>query len=302
MNTPLELASTTAKLSEYIAVVGPGIEQGLLEHLPLLPDNNYKVFNDALRYALFPGGKRLRPILTLLGAEIIGGHAQNVLTPAVAVEYIHNSSLIFDDLPCMDNATKRRGRSSLHIEYGEGPAVLVALALMNASYGLILGGTPLSCAIQAHRELVEGVGARGMIAGQYLDLTASRVSAAASNDLEALDKARSLKTSALICIALRIGAIFSGAAQGQLTTLLRFGSLLGDAFQIGDDIIDLKEDVGPFAQPATFAGNQRTKDARVHVASLIAQAKNMLVAEFGMTHATLLLCEIADYIAERESP
>jgi geranylgeranyl pyrophosphate synthase len=127
------------------------------------------------------------------------------------------------------------------------------------------------------------------------------VTTAASNDPEALDEARSLKTSALICVALRIGAIFSGATQGQLTTLLRFGSLLGDAFQIGDDIIDLKEDVAPFAQPATF-GNQSTKDARLQVASLIAEAKNMFVAEFGMTHATLLLCEIADYIAERGSP
>src|SRR5678815_1129057 len=110
--------------------------------------------------------------------------------------------------------------------------MLVALALMNASYGVILDSTPASRAMNAHRELVEGIGAHGAIAGQFLDLTSNRcTSSVAGNGDEHCDAVRSLKTSALISVALRVGAILAGATDGQQNTLSRFGNLLGEAFQ-----------------------------------------------------------------------
>ena len=303
MDTPLELAVATARLSEYVTAVRPGIERALLDHLPFAQGNNYKDFNDALHYAVFPGGKRLRPILTLIGAEVISGETREIWPAAVAIEYIHTSSLIFDDLPCMDNATERRGQPSLHMRYGEGVAMLVALALMNASYGLILDSTPASRAMQAHRELVEGIGTHGAIAGQYLDLTSNRcTSSVAGNGDGHCDAVRSLKTSALISVALRVGAILAGATQGQLNILSRFGNLLGDAFQSADNIIDVEEDLALFARtaPSTRSASiQNIKATRLRIASLITEAKNTLIAEFSTTHATHLLCEIADYVEER---
>ena len=132
------MLESRADLWGYVDVVRSEIDRALMNHLPLIPVDVGSSFNDALRYSLFPGGKRLRPVLTLLGAELIGGRGSEAMTAAVAVEYVHTSSLIFDDLPCMDNATQRRGLDALHRRYGEGLAVLVALALLNTSYGLVL--------------------------------------------------------------------------------------------------------------------------------------------------------------------
>lgn len=132
--------------------VDPLVERALGRHLPVVPSDAHAVFNEALRYAVFPGGKRLRPVLTLLGAELVSGRREDVLQAAAAVGFLHNSSLVLDDLPCMDDATERRGRVALHGRYGEGVAVLVALALMNASYGLILSGEGINpvLAVRAH--------------------------------------------------------------------------------------------------------------------------------------------------------
>ncbi|MDQ3089298.1 MAG: polyprenyl synthetase family protein, partial [Acidobacteriota bacterium] len=126
-----------ADLWQYVEKHKPNIEKSLREHLPLAPPNIETQFNEAVEYALFSGGKRLRPVLTLLGAELFGGTAEIILPSAVAVEFIHTSSLIFDDLPCMDNADKRRGKTSLHEKFGEGLAVLVAIGFLNASYALV---------------------------------------------------------------------------------------------------------------------------------------------------------------------
>src|SRR5215471_18081618 len=109
-------------------------EDLLKERLPISTFDRNSQFNDAVRYALYPGGKRLRPALTLLAAEIVGGDYQKALPAAVVTELVHSSSLIFDDLPCMDDAQLRRGRAPLHIEYGEAMAVLVGITLLNSAY------------------------------------------------------------------------------------------------------------------------------------------------------------------------
>ncbi|HEY0406931.1 MAG TPA: polyprenyl synthetase family protein [Pyrinomonadaceae bacterium] len=306
MSMHAEATTTTADgLWDYVAEMRPHIESALLQKLPLAHAGVESSFNDALRYSLFPGGKRLRPVLTLLAAEATGGHAHLVLPAAVAVEYIHNSSLIFDDLPCMDDAAKRRGQSALHARYGEGLAVLVALALMNASYGLIFD-VPVrnsQLTINAHAELVECIGARGMVAGQSVDL-ASEARAPRIDARDDYDAVRNLKTSALIRMALRVGAILSGASERHLSALSRFAELLGDAYQTRDDMLDLHEDAAlasMAARRATFALERGESDTGQRVASLIADAKRAIVAEFGPTRPTLMLCELADYVVNRQS-
>jgi len=320
MCTQAKSSHAQIDLWNYVARVRPEIEEALLRYLPVAPALVETQFNDALRYALFPGGKRLRPVLTLLGAEIVGGCASEVRAAAAAVEYVHTSSLIFDDLPCMDNASERRGRSSLHTCYGEGLAVLVALALMNASYGLVFDGIPTICAtraINAHRELIECIGARGMVAGQSVDLAESDGNAQRSFNTNAIDKVsgfdkahdvgdavRNLKTSALMRLALRVGAILSGATDTQLTSLSRYAELLGEAYQTSDDLLDLREDAAlsiASARRATFAIERGAQDAKKRVASFVAEAKATLIVEFGATTPALLLCDMADYIASREA-
>lgn len=305
MSTQVEATTSSDGLWEYVATMRPHIEQALLQKLPLAHTVVETFFNDALRYSLFPGGKRLRPVLTLLGAEVAGGRAIDVLPAAVAVEYIHNSSLIFDDLPCMDDALKRRGRSALHARYGEGLAVLVALALMNASYGLIfeVRAADSWLTINAHAEFVECIGARGMVAGQSVDL-AQEVSTADTGGRDGDDSVRNLKTSALIRMALRVGAILSGANERQLSALSSFAELLGCAYQTRDDMLDVKED-SALATTAvrrfTFALERGEHDTGRRVAALIARAKETLINEFGQARPARLLCEIADYVVNRES-
>ena len=166
------MISETADLWQYVAAYKTPIEKSLREFLPLAPPHIESEFNAAIEYALFPGGKRLRPVLTLLGAEIVGGGAESVLPSAIAVEFIHSSSLIFDDLPAMDNSRTRRGKPALHEKYSQGLAILVALGLLNAAYGLVFvnhSNLP-ERALRAHAEVVECVGAGGMVGGQSIDL------------------------------------------------------------------------------------------------------------------------------------
>jgi geranylgeranyl diphosphate synthase type II len=287
-----------ADLWSYVDAVRPEIERALTNYMPTAPTSTDTSFNDALRYALFPGGKRLRPVLTLIGAELVGGRIRDVMAAAAAVEYVHTSSLIFDDLPCMDDAAERRGLETLHLRYGEGLAVLVALALLNASYGLVFtNDRDQQQCIDAHRELVECVGTNGMVTGQTVDL-----SDAVGRD--EFDAVRNLKTSALMRLSLRLGAILSGADAGQLTALSQFAELIGQAYQLSDDMIDLNEDallcVGG-ARTATLAYERGAPDAKLRVGRMAAEAKSVLTAEFGTTRPALLLGEIADYIATRES-
>ncbi len=287
-----------ADLWGYVDDVRPQLERALTHYLPIAPAPTDTSFNDALRYALFPGGKRLRPVMTLIGAELVGGRVRDVMAAAAAVEYVHTSSLIFDDLPCMDDATERRGLEALHLRYGESLAVLVALALLNASYGLVfMNNRDQQQCIDAHRELVACVGTNGMVMGQTVDL---------SDDAgrDGYDVIRNLKTSALMRLSLRLGAILSGADAGQLAVLSQFAELIGQAYQLSDDMIDVNEDallsVGG-ARVTTLAYERGARDTKLLVGRMVAEAKSVLTAEFGTIRPALLLGEMADYIATRES-
>lgn len=294
-----------AGLWQYVESKRPQIEKSLREFLPLAPAQIETKFNEALEYALFPGGKRLRPVLTMLGAELVGGSADDVAPSAIAVEYVHTSSLIFDDLPCMDNARERRGKTSLHEKFGEGLAVLVGLGFLNASYSLVFvnHAAQPERAIKAHAELVECIGAAGMVGGQAVDLAlaqgAGGDSSAQSYESESV---RNLKTSALMRLALRVGAILAGANGSQLNSLSRYAELLGDSYQLGDDLLDLEEDGEIFSQnQTTFAIEQGRDAARLKLKAMIEEAKEILIDNFAPSPARDNLEQLTDYLAERKA-
>lgn len=296
----IEEKQENAELWQYVEKHRLQIEKSLHEFLPLAPPKIETKFNEAVEYALFSGGKRLRPILTLLGAELFGAKAETILPAAVAGEYIHTSSLIFDDLPCMDNASERRGKTSLHEKFGEGLAILVAIGFLNASYGLVFvnhAGLP-ERAMQAHAELVECIGASGMIGGQSVDLALAK---GAGGNFE-IESVRNLKTSALMRLSLRVGAILAGASHLDLVTLSRFAELLGDAYQLSDDLLDLEEDALVFSEnQKTFAIEQGKETAKIKLNKIIEEAKRILIENFPPSEARSCLIQLTDYLAERKA-
>jgi geranylgeranyl diphosphate synthase type II len=291
-------------LWQYVENNRPQIEKALRDYLPLAPPKIETRFNEAVEYALFSGGKRLRPVLTLLGAELFGGKTETIMPSAAAVEFIHTSSLIFDDLPCMDNAPERRGKTSLHEKFGEGLAVLVAIGFLNASYGLIFvnhAGLP-ERAMAAHAEIVECVGASGMLGGQSVDLALAKGADLIDVSSFEAESIRNLKTSALMRLCLRVGAILAGANYLELACLSRFAALLGDAYQLSDDLIDLHEDGEIFADECKpFAISRGESSANLQLGKIVEEAKTVLVDNFAPSSARSCLIELTDYLAERKA-
>lgn len=293
-----------AELWQYVEKHRPQIEKSLHDNLPLAPPNIETRFNEAVEYALFSGGKRLRPVLTLLGAELFGGKAEMMIPAAAAVEFIHTSSLIFDDLPCMDNARERRGKTSLHEKFGEGLAILVAIGFLNASYGLVFVNhvNLPERAMLAHAEIVECIGASGMIGGQSVDLALAKGEGGNNSSNEAFESVRNLKTSALMRLSLRVGAILAGASHFDLVTLSRFAELLGDAYQLKDDLIDIEEDSEIFSdEQKTFAIEKGKKSANLQLQKVIEEAKRILIEDFSPSEARSCLIQLTDYLTERKA-
>lgn len=284
----------------YLDAHREAIEKQLGGNVPAVPVEVGTRFNEAAEYALFSGGKRLRPLLTLLGCEIVGGNPNVVLPAAVASEFIHTSSLIFDDLPSMDDATERRGKESLHEKFGEGLAVLVGLAFLSDAYGLISkceGVSPESKGT-AILEMVECVGPHGMIGGQAADLALATpgVTECVSEDV------RNLKTSALMRMTLVVGAIMGGGKPPQLECLREFATLLGEAYQLSDDLLDLEEDSKIFSgssKPMGLEGG--VEGLKAALQEKVERAKAGLSSGFAESTPRTCLLQIADYLCSRES-
>jgi geranylgeranyl diphosphate synthase, type II len=262
---------------------GPRIEYALRQNLPVTNTAHSLLFEQALNDAVFPGGRRFRAMLALLVSELILSDDADTMAAAVAVEYLHCSTLIFDDLPAMDDAKERRGKPCLHLRYGEGLAVSVALALMNASYRMVTSGSARDFAAtqRAFREITECVGVQ--IAGQAADLTAE-------------EPACHSKTSALIRLALTLGPILSGADPGDIDALRIFGESLGEAYQTADDSRDIDEDTALLnrGRRATFAIEHGPDAARERASALTERAQRDLMARFGDLPAVLRLCQFTN--------
>ncbi len=229
------------ELKAYLAQKRALIEEALTGYLP--EDERGGKILEAMRYSLFAGGKRLRPILCLAGAEAVGGDPRAVVFCALALEMVHTYSLIHDDLPAMDDDDLRRGRPTCHKVFGEGLAVLAGDGLLTEAMVLfceprITAGHEPARVLKAARVVMTAAGYQGMVGGQSADLLAENQ----TPDLATVQLIHALKTGALIAASLQAGAILAGASPEQEALLLRYGRRIGLAFQIADDLLDLEGD------------------------------------------------------------
>jgi geranylgeranyl diphosphate synthase type II len=229
----------------------------------------------AMRYSLFAGGKRIRPVLTLAACEAVHGRTAAALPLACAVECIHTYSLIHDDLPCMDDDDLRRGRPTNHKVFGEGIAVLAGDALLTHAF-LLAAAKP-----EYVKELAFAAGSQRLIAGQVQDL--ENESRAAT--LEEVKTTHLNKTAALITASIRLGAMAGHATPAQLRRLTRYGQNLGLAFQVIDDVLDAtstKEIMGKSVradqrnEKSTYTKLLGVEKSRAYAAELIAAAHRQL--------------------------
>lgn len=194
---------------------------------------------DAMGYSLMAGGKRLRPVLTLAFAQMCGGDPETAAPFAAAVEMVHTYSLIHDDLPCMDNDDYRRGKLTNHKVYGEAMAVLAGDGLLTDAFAVLSSAkAPAETVVRAVAVLAENAGTYGMVGGQVLDMDSER---RACTEQEVLD-IQSRKTGALLNAACALGVLAGGGTEAQLQAACSFAGLLGLAFQIRDDILDVVGD------------------------------------------------------------
>jgi geranylgeranyl diphosphate synthase type II len=261
----------------------------------------------AMRYSVLAGGKRLRPILVIAGAEAVGAAAETVLPTACALELIHTYSLIHDDLPAMDDDDFRRGRLTNHKVFGDAVAILAGDALLTLAFQLVAENAALVadarvvCAVVA--EIAQAAGTRGMVGGQVVDIESEGKTVTP----ETLEYIHRHKTAALLRASLSVGARLGGGDAGALAAIADAGQSLGLAFQIVDDILDVEgtlEALGKTAgsdarkQKATYPTLHGIEASRREARELIERAKRRLTV-FGDRAAPIVA--LADFVVERKS-
>ena len=257
---------------------------------------------DALRYSLLAPGKRLRPILALLAAEACGGNTVAAMPAACAVEMIHAYSLVHDDLPAMDDDDLRRGRPTCHRVFGEALAILAGDALLALAFEVLAKGIhPPELAAACCGALAEAAGPSRLVGGQADDICGPAPGAG----LDALESLHRRKTGAMICVALRLGALAAGASAEQLAALEAYGAPLGLAFQVADDLLDARGDEMAMGKRVgkdlgrgkfTFPGLLGIDASAARAAQLIDEACRAL-STFGARAAGL--DALARYVLER---
>jgi len=192
------------------------------------------VIHEAMRYTVFAGGKRLRPILTLLAAKAAGGAEEEAMPAACAVEMVHAFSLVHDDLPGMDDDDLRRGKPTNHKVFGEGMAVLAGDGLLNHAFAAVASIAREDRIPEAVRVLAQAIGTAGLIGGQVEDLLGEKLQPTAV----AVERIHRMKTGALFAGCCRLGVLAAGGSSEVFDRLTRYAELLGLAFQIVDDVLD----------------------------------------------------------------
>ncbi len=271
-----------------------------------LPRENTRpaTIHKAMRYSVFAGGKRLRPILCLAAAEACGGKLEDALAPACATEVMHTYSLVHDDLPCMDDDDLRRGRPTSHKVFGEGMAVLTGDALLTEVFTMIAQTPPTKRF--GVKEYVEEIaitgGSKKLIGGQVLDLEGEGKKLT-KKDLVRIHEA---KTAALLTTSVRLGAMTANATSRKMEALTTFGYNLGLAFQVIDDILDVTQTTEVLGKTAgkdeavdksTYPAILGLEASRKEAARLTRKALKSLEV-FGKKASRLE--QIARYLLERE--
>ncbi len=290
-------------LEPYLKSRQKRIDRALERYLPK-EKTRPPTIHKAMRYSLFAGGKRLRPILCLAAAETCGGKIDNALPLACALECIHTYSLVHDDLPSMDNDDFRRGRPTCHKVFGDGIAVLAGDALLTIAFEIVsrVKFSPRYNLSILLREIAVAAGSRKLIAGQVADLEAE----GRNIDMMGLRYIHENKTAAILTTSVRVGAMSAGANPKDLDAITKFGRALGLAFQIIDDILDVtqtSEKLGKSAgkdaaaKKATYPAVIGLKKSRLEAKRLTRRAHNALSIFDGKAEA---LHALANYLLERE--
>ena len=232
----------------------------------------YDRLQEAMRYSLLAGGKRVRPVLTLAFCEALGGQRQSALPLACALELVHTYSLIHDDLPCMDDDDMRRGRPTCHTVYGEATAVLAGDALLAEAFRMIAEAPGLSCEqkTEAVGILARACGGDGMVAGQLLDVEQI---AANEDELRLLCR---LKTGAMIQAAAELGCVAVGASPETRPVAAAYGGHIGLAFQVRDDMLNVTASEAELGKPV---GSDRAECKKTFVDVLGLEGCGAVVAE-----------------------
>ena len=292
-------------LEVYLSQQQQRVEMALDRFLPSL-DSYPPRLMDAMRYSVFAGGKRLRPILMLAATEAVGGETEAILPAACAIECVHTYSMIHDDLPAMDDDDWRRGKPTNHIVYGEAMAILAGDALLTHAFEL-LSRAPLvdrfsaSVLLQVHQCLASASGGFGMIGGQVIDI----ISEGQEVDLATVEYIHRHKTAALIEASAVIGGRLGGGTDEEVEALRTYGHRIGWAFQIADDILDVEGDaavlgkaVGRDAElaKATYPAVLGVDVSRQRARELMEEGIHALDV---LRHDTGWLRQIASYIVSR---
>jgi geranylgeranyl diphosphate synthase, type II len=226
-------------LADYISAQQKTVDAALERWVPAETDNPPTIHR-AMRYSLFAGGKRIRPLLAIAAAEVVSDAPMGVESAACVLELIHTYSLIHDDLPALDNDDLRRGRPTCHKVFGDAMAILAGDALLTLAFEVLakLEGVDADRRISLVRELAIASGTvGGMIGGQVNDIEGE----GKCPTTQLLDSIHRAKTGALLRASVRMGAIYAGASEEQLGALTSFGEHIGLAFQIVDDVLDVEQ-------------------------------------------------------------
>jgi len=276
-----------------------------------MPTENELPFSlhGAMRYSVFAGGKRIRPILMFAACEAVGGDINCAQPAACAMEMIHTYSLIHDDLPAMDNDDFRRGRPTNHKVYGEAVAILAGDALLTQAFILLSSpflplNIPHDRIISVINEIASCAGSRGMVGGQVVDMESEGKD---DLDLPTVQYIHTHKTGALIKASVKCGAILGGAGERELASLVRYGEAVGLAFQITDDILDIE---GNTAELGKVAGSDQARAKATYPAVLgIAESRRRAAELLDMALDAIAIFDqtadplraIARYVIERKS-
>jgi geranylgeranyl diphosphate synthase type II len=295
-------------LKQYLRERCQMVDEALGKYLPMEDELPF-LLHKSMRYSVFAGGKRVRPILMLAACEAVGGSIEEAMPAACAMEMIHTYSLIHDDLPAMDDDDFRRGMPTNHKVFGEATAILAGDALLTEAFTLLSCmelGESLDPAkrLEVIGEIARCAGSRGMIGGQMVDMESEGKQEV---DMATVQYIHTHKTGALIKASVRAGALLGNAGENDEASLVRYGEAVGLAFQIADDILDLEgttEEIGKDAGSdlargkATYPAVIGINESKQHAAELV---KDALEALAGFDVKADPLREIARYIVNRKS-
>ena len=268
-------------LEAYLEAQQQRVEAALDRYLPT-PGAYPPTLSEAMRYSVFAGGKRVRPILLLAAAGAVGGDGEAVLPAACAMEFVHTYSLIHDDLPAMDDDDYRRGQPTSHKVFGEAVAILAGDALLTYAFEVMAGPDLANrfapaVLLEATHCLARAAGFSGMVGGQVVDMA----SEGRTVPLDVLEYIHRHKTAALLEAAVAIGGLLGGGSAPQLAALKHYGRATGLAFQIADDVLDVEGDSATLGKrigqdekhgKATYPALLGMEASRQHAAALLNEA------------------------------